>query len=298
MTKKSAAQAFWIVLIGALTIIGLLFIVTLFGKTKALAEDLSDYHICRDGNIGVVQTRINLKGWVVAEQGVKHCKTEQVNVPSGKEYEAIAKKMALCWDMYLNGKEELFPTSNGNYCAFCSVLDFEDKNKKLNSLSKYLSENKVKSSDTSYMQYLSGIEAKSGDKEKLDNIELQNNAYIDTSKKQAIIFTMYKEINPGGIGSKGLNFLAGGVAGTGVGLGISYFAGAALCSTFIGCFAGVSLVAFAGSGAGSGLGYLIGSDISADWRARILVSEYDRQKLEQLKCTQLEGMDYLKIQKK
>ena len=298
MSNKRAAQAFWIVIVGVLTVVGLLLLFPLFSKTKALSEDLTDYHICKDGNIGIAKTRVKLFDWVIAEQGVKYCRTERVKVPSGKEYETIAKKMTLCWDMYLEGKEELFSTQDANYCAFCSVLEFEDKNKKLNELTKYLSDTKIPGSEKKYMGYLSKIEATGDKKTQLENLELQSNVFIDTSKKLAVMFVMYKDAYPGVLNQPQTLTAFGGTAiGTATGataMGLSYIAGLGLCSTLIGCSAGAFLIA----GAGGMSGYLIGSDRSADWRARILAIEYDKQKLEQLKCTQLEGLDYLRIQKK
>jgi hypothetical protein len=240
---------------------------------------------------------------VIAEQGIKHCRTERVKISKGKEYETIAKKMALCWSQYLEGKEELFETKDANYCAFCSVLEFEDKNQKLNSLLKYLNENVEKSSGKKFIDYLSEIEVTGDKKSKLDNLELQNNVFIDTSKKQALMFVMYKDAYPSGIGQPmGLTVSTGAVAGalTGVSLGIYYLGAAALCVNplaFVGCFVSAGLIAL-GAGTGATTGYLIGSDTSSNWRAKILMTEYDKQKLEQLKCTQLEGVDYLKIQKK
>ena len=303
MKAKGAAQAISIIIIAALTVIGLVLLFPLFGKTKTVSEDITDYQICKDGNIGVVKTRVTLFDWVIAEQGVKHCRTERVKVSSGKEYETIAKKMALCWDEYLQGKEPVFVTEDNNYCAFCSVLEFEDKNKKLNELSKYLSDTKMPGSENKYMQYLSEIEATGDKRTQLDNLELQNNVFIDTSKKLAVMFVMYKDAYPSGIGQpRGLTVSAGATAGalTGVGLGLYYLGAAALCVNPLApvtCIASVGLIAL-GTGAGATTGYLIGSDRSEDWRARILVTEYNKQKLEQLKCTQLEGLDYLRIQKK
>ena len=303
MKNKGAAQAFWIVIIGALTVLGLILLFPLFGKTRALAEDLTDYHKCRDGNIGVVKTRFEVFDWVIAEQGVKHCRTERVKISAGKEYETIANKMALCWSQYLEGKEALFKTEDNNYCAFCSVLEFEDKNKKSNGLLKYLNDNIEKSSGKKYIDYLSEIEVTGDKKTQLENLELQNNVFIDTSKRQTIIFVMFKDVSPSGIGQpRGLTVSAGATAGalTGIGLGLYYLGAAALCVNPlapVSCIASAGLIAF-GIGTGATTGYLIGSDRGADWRAKILVTEYDKQKLEQLKCTQLEGVDYLKIQKK
>src|SRR3989344_5619443 len=253
MNKEGAAQGVLIVIIAALTVIGLILLFPLFGKTKTLSEDITDYQICKDGNIGVAKTRLKLFDWVIAEQGVKHCRTERVKVSSGKEYETIAKKIALCWDEYLEGKQEIFETKDNNYCAFCSVLEFEDKSKKLNELSKYLSDTKIAGSEKKYMAYLSEIEAIGDKKTELENLELKNNVFIDTSKSLAVMFVMYKDAYPSGVGQPtGLTMLGGGTAGalTGVGLGLYYLGSAALCTTIIGCFASVSLIAL-GTGAGA-----------------------------------------------
>ena len=299
MRKKGAAQAISIIIVAALAVIGLVLLFPLFGKTKTVSEDITDYQICKNGNIGVVKTRVKLFDWVIAEQGVKHCRTERVKVSSGKEYETIAKKMALCWDEYLQGKEPVFITEDNNYCAFCSVLEFDDKSKKLNELSKYLSDTKMPGSENKYMQYLSEIEATGDKKTQLDNLELQNNLFVDASKSLAVMFVMYKDAYPKSVINQPQTLTAfggtavGTVAGVTV-MGLSYIAGLGLCSTLVGCSAGAFLIA----GASGMSGYIIGSDRSEDWRARILVTEYDKQKLEQLKCTQLEGLDYLRIQKK
>ena len=295
-------EGIWVIMLAAITILGLLFTVNLFGKTQEVAQDLTDYHICRDGNIGVVNTRFQVFDWVVAERGVKHCKTEQATVKKGKEYETIAKKMALCWDEYLNGKENVFGTQDAKYCAFCSVLGFEDKNKQLNGLTKYLIETNYQPAGKSYMEYLAGVQMEKDQATFLENLEL-NNLKIDTSKKLAVMFVMYKDAYPGWLNQpRTKTTFVGGAAGlgTGIALGLYTFGGAALCLNpigFIGCLASIAFVTV-GTGVGASGGYLIGSDRAADWRARILVTEYSKDKLSQLKCTQLEGEDYLKLPQK
>jgi len=297
MSKKAMEEGIWVVMLAAITIIGLLFTVNLFGKTQDVAQDLTDYHICRDGNIGVANTRLQVFDWVVAENGVKHCKTEQAKVKKGKEYETIAKKMALCWDEYLEGKENIFATQDASYCAFCSVLEFEDKNKQLNGLTKYLIETNYQPSGKSYMEYLSEIKMEKEQANFLENLEL-NNINIDTSKKLAVMFVMYKDAYPGVINQPRTLTTFGGTAAAGTTgmlvMGASYIGGLGLCSTIVGCAAGSILIA----GAGGAGGYLLGSDRAADWRAKILVTEYNKDKLSQLKCTQLEGEDYLKLPQK
>lgn len=310
MNKKADSQTMWMVVIAIITVISLLILLPLFNKTKEISEDVTAYRICKDGNRGVVFTRVKLLNAVIAEQGVKHCRTEKVKVPSGKEYETLAKKMASCWDQYLEGKEEVFETKDANYCAFCSVLEFEDKTKKLNGLTKYLVEKKLSTADErTYMSYLSEIEAKGEDKRKLENLELQSNVFIDTSKQQAVMFVMYKDAYPGLIGQpQGLTTFIGGttgaLAGTVAGtLGVYSLGLVGLCIGsvwgIIACPLGAAIVLFttgAGGTAGGATGYLIGSDRSADWSAKILVTEYNKQQLGKLNCTRLEGYDYLKIE--
>lgn len=305
MTNKGvSSDAFLLVILAIIAVISIIFIFPLIREMGNVSEDLSNYHICRDGNIASVKSRVKLFDWVVAEQGVKHCRTERVNVPTGKEFETISKKMVQCWDMYLNGKEEIFQTQDANYCAFCSVLEFDDKGKSLNGLTGYLADNYVPATGEKYLQYLTEIEVTNNNKKEFYNFDLQNKLPFDTSKNLAVMFVMYKDAYPtsitnGQIISQPSVLTAWGgtaVAATATFIvnGISYVAGLGLCSTLVGCGAGIILVGTAG-----GLtGYLIGSDRSADWRAKLLVTEYDKQKLEQLKCTQLEGLDYLKIQKK
>ena len=297
--KRAAAQIFWVLMIAGITIIGLLFTVNLFGKTKELSKDLTDYEICRDGNYGVAHSKFKVFDWVVAEQGVKHCRTEQVPVPKGKEYETITKKMVICWDEYLQGKEPVFETKDNNYCAFCSVLEFEDKDQKLSGLSAYLASNKPLGSGKTYLNYLSEIDTQGDQLAQFENLELSNNVFIDTSKKLAIMFVMYKDAYPGLSNQPRtkLSIISGaGGAVVGAGLGLYYLGSAALCLTVIGCAASISLITL-GTGVGATSGFLIGSDRTEDRRARLLVTEYNKEKLKQIKCTQLEGYDYLKIQK-
>ena len=223
MGKKGYSEVTLVAVFAVLAILGLVFILPLFGKTKAYAENLTDYRICKDGNRAVVLTRLKAFDWVIAEQGVKHCKTEKVKVQTGKEYEAIAKKMAQCWDQYLEGKEELFETQDNNYCAFCSVLEFEDKTKKLNELSKYLVNNKLLNSEETYIGYLSEIDAKGDDKTKLENMELKNNVFIDTSNRLAVMYVMYKDAYPGVIGQpRTLTFIGGAAAGAATAAAVAF----------------------------------------------------------------------------
>jgi hypothetical protein len=56
----------------------------------------------------------------------------------------------------------------------------------------------------------------------------------------------------------------------------------------VGCAVTVGAIAAMGGAAGGGaIGYLVGSDRSADWDARIMLYPYDG--IKDLKCTYMEG---------
>jgi len=296
MPKKAYATGVWVVLAAVIALAGFLILARFIGRIGEDTENLADYRTCLDGNRLAVQTRAKIMGHVFAEQGVKHCKTERVKVKAGSEYGTIAKKMGICWDMYLQGKEELFETKDSNFCAFCSVLEFEDKTKRLYGLTKYLSETDMPGTqDKKYIEHLFDIKINEKDKKPINDFDVQNGYYIDTSKKLAVMFVMYKDAYPNSIANAGqglTTFLGAGSAATISLVGWPVAAAFGFCGP-LGLVCGASAILLVG--AGGNIGYLVGSDISANWRSRILVTEYNKEKLKELKCTQLEGTDYLKV---
>ena len=131
MHKRSEiSDGIWVVLSAIIAVVGLLLLFPLIGETKEVTESLTDYQICKDGNLLKAKNKIKAIDWINKEEGVNHCTTQQVLVPKDKEYETITKNMALCKDQFLLGTEEVFPSKDANYCAFCSVLEFEDQSKK------------------------------------------------------------------------------------------------------------------------------------------------------------------------
>jgi hypothetical protein len=224
------------------------------------------------------------------------CYTDYITVKS-KDDETVKRRiadaMALCWDQYGQGKGELFDTRDNNYCAICSQLTFKNK-KTVSGLTEFLMKEKptVVSSE-SYFEYLTSVEANDDSFRTYENSELKKKGedVINLENPLAVIFMMDKDAYPDGKLLK-TGKLEGAAIGAGGGLAASFIIGLLLCTTGVGCFAGIgvigsaAVIALAGAG-GSKLGYAAGSDHAAEWDARIVLWDYN--KLDQLSCTKLEG---------
>ena len=134
--KKIASVGIRFIVVLIITIAGALVYFVWLKEVKIFGENMTDYAICKNSNIANAEMKLKIDNQVIAERRGNKCKTEYIDVPKDKELKFIAKQMAGCWDMYLEGKTELFDTDDGNYCAICSRLTFKDK-KQLTGLTKY-----------------------------------------------------------------------------------------------------------------------------------------------------------------
>lgn len=295
--KKSDYLSMTFILILIITILfGVIYFVWL-KNFKVFAGNLGDYAICRQSNIENANLKLKINNDVISERHGNKCRTEYVKVPKGEEFSTIAKKMAGCWDMYLEGKMDLFDTDSNNWCAFCSVLSFEDK-KQLNGLTDYLAKNKVPNQGgKTYFQYLTRTVVTDDVLAVLRNSQIddENIMKMDTSKPLAVIFTTNKNAYPGSLTgfSSVRNAAIGTVAGAVGFAGAKIIVGAGLCTGFITCSAGALLIA---GGIGT-LAYMIGSNYGTDRDTKILLWPYTNEDLSKLKCTVLEGKDRLDIKK-
>ncbi len=300
-TKK--ADSFGLQFIVVLIIV-IIFVVIYFVWMKdfrIFGENLSDYTICKNSNLENAKMKLKIGNQPLAERVGNRCKTEYIEVPKDKELDLTTKKMAGCWDMYLEGKEELFETGgifspeDNTFCAICSVLDFEEK-EELTGLTSYLMENKVPNKEgLTYYEYFNRVKVTKENIREVKNTELTGKLKaIDTEIPQAVIFIEGKDVNPGSLTGQSSVVEATKGSAIGVGAGLVALVGFGLCSTGIGCVLGVFLVAGAGVVGGT-TGYLIGSDYNPDLDTRILLWPYTNEDLNQLDCTILEGRDRLDI---
>ena len=261
------------------------------GDYKAFGDKLADYQICKSSNYESALLKLSLNNWAIEQRKGNKCKTEYIDVKKDKELETIAKTMAGCWDMYLEGKKEIFETKDANYCAFCSVLTFEEK-KDLKGLTTYLMEKKVPNREITYYDYLTRTTVTKDTFQEVENSELNKHAF-GTEIPLSVIFVMQKNANPGSLTgqSSTQNAAEGASLGSVAGLAISL--GFGLCSSVVGCTVGAFLI-----GAGTAAtGYLIGSNYGPNLDTKILLWPYTQEDLKKLDCTILEGQDNLEIKK-
>lgn len=295
--KKAFDVSGFEVIVALAVVIGFALIYFIWLKdVRMFGEKLSDYEICKFSNIENAKLKLKLNNQVIDERKGNKCKTEYIDVPKGKELDTIARKMAGCWDQYLEGKERLFETEDSNYCAFCSVLTFEDK-KQLGGLTSYLIEKEAPDKGSrKYYQYMTRNVITNDVFQEIENSHLKDLDTIDTSKPQAVIFIMSKVVNPGSL--IGQSSIKAGTYGSAVGgvLGGLAMVGLGLCSSFTAgvCALGIPLI---GAVTGSGAGYMIGSNYNPDIDTKVLLWPYTKEDLDNLKCTKLEGKDNLEIKK-
>ena len=292
--KKAMSEALQFVVIFIVIIAAAIVYFVWLKDFRIHAENLEDYTICRNSNLENAKLRLKIDNQVLQERIGNKCRTEYVTVPKRKELDIITKKMARCWDMYLEGKEELFETQDNNYCAICSVLEFEDE-KELTGLTDYLIEHEAPGKNKKYMEYFNNIVVTNDVLEETKNSELNILHTIDTSKQQAIIFTTYKDPYPRSwTGYSSSASAVGGATAGPILTTLAVVTGYGLCSTGIGCLVGAFLI---GAGGGGAVGYAIGSGYSPDRNTKLLLWPYTESELKKLNCTMFEGKDRLDIKK-
>jgi hypothetical protein len=312
MDRSGEELGFQTIIIVAIIIISFILIFKWIPTFKETYMSNADYEICKDSNLANAKLKLKAPGTntILTEREGNKCKTEYVKAPKGEEVPFIAKKMARCWDMYLEGKSDLFQTEDNNYCAFCSVIEFEDKTAQIGGLPNYLLKNKVLGKEKTYYEYLTSISVRNDVLSQFENSALKK-LTIDTLSPAAVVYVASKNANPGSLTGKssgveggafaGVGGVIGGIAGTSIAVGLG------LCSTIVGCLLGGGLVAFGGfvtagtlAGGAAGAttyGLAVGANYDPDRDTKILLIPYEKSTLEKLRCTRLEGQDYLEVKK-
>ncbi|MBI2655910.1 glycine zipper family protein [Candidatus Woesearchaeota archaeon] len=303
--KKAASMGFKFLVVLVITMIFVLIYLLWLRDYRIFGENLADYAICKNSNLenAKLRLKIPLSNELLDERAGNKCKTEYLRVAKDRELEIISKKMAQCWDMYLEGKERLFETEDNNYCAVCSVLEFEDK-KQLVGLTDYLIRQPAQNQQgKTYFQYLTRIKFEKDVQTELESSHLKQLDRVDTSKPLAVIFTMEKNAYPGSwtgyssLRTGTVSGIAGGVLAGSLTAGVITCAGLTLglCGGLI--VAVVGTATLSGAAIGGTAGYAIGSTYNPDTDTKILLWPYNNQDLQKLDCTMLEGKDSLEIKK-
>lgn len=293
-TKKADSMGLQVIIVLVVVIAFALIYFVWLKDFRISGENLSDYTICKNSNFVNAKLKLKIDNQVLQERRGNKCKTEYLDVPKGGEVNFIARKLAGCWDQYLEGKERLFATEDNTYCAICSVLTFDD-NIEIKDLTSHLMENDAPfEKDLSYYTYLNRIIITKEQLQEVKNAELEGKLEtITTENPLAVIFVEGKDVNPGSL--TGMSSAEQAVKGGAIGAvgGGMIILGLGLCTGIVSCTVGAVFI-----GAGAAItGFLTASSFDPDIDSRVLLWEYTNEDLDQLKCTILEGQDQLEIRK-
>ncbi len=291
-------------------IAGLVLLVILPEVILKPAGTLANQERCRQSVMLNRLTKIHVAGmtgdvlrFIVDRYGNRvelECSTSYLTVKdedADVQKEKIARAMAECWSMYGEGREEIFDTSDNQYCAVCARMEFEHP-QTLTGFTRYLAEYNVSPvKPVSYYEYMSGVHVDKGGISSYENEKIAEMDAIDTGRPLAVMFVMTKNAYPGGVGipSIGTTFFGGVIGGTAATVGTTILmtgveiAGISLCSavTLGGCAAIIALGGTIMATTGGALGYVLGSHRTADWDAIIILWPYDE--IKELNCTALES---------
>jgi hypothetical protein len=225
------------------------------------------------------------------------CPTKEIRIKSLKTAkETIAEDMHRCWYIWNKGDGRYFE-GEGTFCHICSVYRFQEPERKVEGMAKYLATASIKVKypgdrpGISYMDYFQGFEtpnsAKLVSQSSYNNIESSD--YLNTSQRYATIFvyasgkTAITTMLEGGgkstlTATGGTLAIVGGLAG---GLGIATAIGIANVWNPIGWFtlAGVGITA-----GGIALYTAFFGDSDPEWVSFIVLREYNQETLETLGC--------------
>ncbi|MBW2990156.1 hypothetical protein KY348_00455 [Candidatus Woesearchaeota archaeon] len=217
-----------------------------------------------------------------------HCPTKYYTLPKESNEEIkhyIADSLKTCWGTWGKGELQLF-NQQGYYCHVCSVIDFDDKTKKIQGLNNYLINTPTdKDTPLTYMDYLTGYASEKADPALIQ--EVQEKGFSDTihtSKPYAVMFVYAK----GKTGVKafldGMDALGLGTTGGGIttGLALGSAAGIGLAAAGVASGGAAIVIAGAVTAAGGVIGYITADD--THWIALTLFTEYNAETLKSIGC--------------
>lgn len=143
--------------------------------------------------------RLHINGVQVSPDEVS-CPTEEITIRSDDSQtmkKEIADAMVGCWSDFKEGRPTIFSESR-TYCALCSVIDFQDKDRSLGHFTEFLATQPLPSNRSkTYMDYLMRYENPRAreiidDPSIFDSADTALDDRIDTSKRYAVVFVYAK----------------------------------------------------------------------------------------------------------
>ena len=294
--KRAAIELNWmgITIFGAVVLIFVFFASTGFIRS---AGSIGRREVCkRSVDLASIKLVSNL-GMLQDTYGNKvqlDCSTEYVDYSDIEDPEdakkIIADKMVDCWDLYGEGKKDIFDTKQGNYCIVCSRLTFEDE-LEIKDFTEYLKTKPAPyKGGYDYWTYFHDFEVIDYELVEVDNtlLGIEETMYIDYPL--AVMYVMEKKMN---VKKAVTSTTLGSVRGAGATAAVAGVATLAiLCSNPFTCLPSAALyVGAIGAGAGAiggGIaGYSIGFGKNLESDAKVMLWNYDN--IKDLNCTYMEA---------
>ena len=301
--KSKKGQVFKFLLPAVVFVIGLVILVLIF---KGMGESVDEVRKRNNCKMSVqAATKLSLSTTDFAGEHNDptkkfNCPTEYITIKKSspmKMKTQVANQMAECWDNFGRGKVRLFKATDTKFCVICSVYKFEDKTTKLDKFQTFLMSNKVPKYITqqkptpSYSTFFSDVRTSA---DLIDKVEAQENAYLDGSKRYAVLFTYFKEsewskikgavwgVATGVVVAGGALIVAGAITV------VSGGTAAPVAAFIVGhatAFAAATIATTTAVGVATS-GDNIATE-SAEWHARLMMVEYKPEDIKKLGCGDL-----------
>lgn len=295
MNKKAFDSVNFVVI----TVIMLtMFIVLVFFQSQILdvMKQQAGENICKASVY--FHSKLKISGKEIFQGLGLDCPAKSIIIEKESEVlPTVANELANCWDNFGEGKLNVFKDEDKTYCVPCAIINFKGLKGYHPGFLRSLTINKVPGKDMTYFEYLNGVRFTEGTLKQYQNsiagIDKQS---IDMQKPLAILFLYGKDAHT----DKKL----GATYGALLGLGVSVIGGVLMLSTF-GMAAGITVLGVtivsplymtgmlgvvgvtATTVTGGRIGYLLGSDTSADWDARVMALPYETESFKKLGCNEL-----------
>ncbi len=271
-----------------LAIVFLLIMIPLIVKVRKAAEGASRITECKASV--EAHARAHIMGFDLAAE--IRCPTKELLVKTNNPTtikSTLANEMAECWDIFKEGKHELFDIE-GVYCAICSRIKFKETNMKIDGFAQYLVSTPKPSqkpgNKLTYADYLAGYKTPSAESYAEDILSKRGTDMpIDTSKNYSTLFVYAK-------GKDAMSNLKDAVGGTGKAMAITGVASGAAAGIAV-VLLGSNPIGWVTAGA-----IVVGAGIAAvwtyfageppEWMALTVLTEYTQEELSRYNCKYLE----------
>jgi hypothetical protein len=284
--NKKAALVFSFNLKIIIGIIIIFILASLFALIYNMASRSIDETRCKASVTAYAKLNSLPYGDTTADPANIECPTQFITIEKQNPVEMkrdVANLMYDCWNNFGEGKLLLFRQTDEKFCVVCSVIDFEDRSTRLDRFATFLMQERIpnKRADgtrPTYYDYIAGHSEGTTDPTEAGRADI---GYLDGGRRYAIMFTYYKE----SFWNQARNFLIyGAIASVVVGaLTMAVVSGGTLTPLTVVIILGVS------SGVAGGIAGATAAEATTDvdWDARLIMTEYTPEKIQQLGCGEL-----------